>query len=243
LEKLTHIPDSYQSALSEEFGQELQVEEALKLHAARKEAYDKYLETKDALRVLYTNSEKESHEGVKSAEEQVKKTGQNLERHLESAADKTSEEYTKTKAKLEEAKVKAEKELEVAKAHVSELYGKVATWSHDVGTTLSEQSESLTSRLQQMKGQLIDAASASKDKVEETTEAATKVISDKWNQIYNLLKDDSDYALQKLTQFKETVQEKIQDVLVASGVTESQNTPPPAAKEVVEEDPALTVVN
>jgi len=87
-----------------------------------------------------------------------------------------------------------------------------------------------------MKEQLYDAASASKEKVEETTEAATKVLSEKWEQIYNLLKEDSDYAVQKLTQFKETVQEKLEDVLVSTGITESQATPEPVVKETVVEE-------
>jgi len=215
---------------------DIQIEAAHKLHVARKEAYDKYLQSKDALRNLFTTSEQEAKEGVRNAEEQVRKTSQSLEKHVESAADKSSEEFNKTKLKLEEAKIKAEKELENAKAHINELSGKVKTWSEEVSNTLSEQSEFLSLRMQQMKEQLYDAASNSKEKVEETTEAASKVIAEKWNQVYVLLQEDSKYAVEKFTQFKDTVQEKVEDVLVATGITESQNTPnPTVAKETVEE--------
>jgi len=212
---------------------DLQVEAAHKLHVARKEAYDKYIQSKDALKNLFTTSQQEAQERVRNAEEQARKTSQSLEKHLESFADKTNEEFNQTKLTLEEAKIKAEKELENANAHINELSGRVSTWSQEVGNILSEQSEFLSLRMQQMKEQLYDAASNSKEKVEETTEAATKVISEKWDQIYNLLKEDSAYAIEKLTQFKDTVQEKLEDVLVATGITESLNTPPPSdAKEV-----------
>lgn len=121
------------------------------------------------------------------------------------------------------------------------LSGKVSNWSQEVIKILSDQSEYLTQRATNMKDQLYDAASQSKENIEATTEAASKVISEKWEQIYKTLQEDSTYALDKLTQVKNTVQESLEDALAAAGITESQQTPPPVAKEPVVETAEVPV--
>jgi DNA repair exonuclease SbcCD ATPase subunit len=222
---------------------DLQVETAHKLHQARKEAYEKYVLSKDALRRMFLTSQEEAKEDLRNAQEQVRKTSRNVERHIESAADKTSEEFQSTKLKLEEAKTKAEKELEAAKAHISELSGKVSTWTEEVVKILSEQSEILSKRVIQMKDQIVEVASESKEKVEEST--AGKVLSEKWNQIYSSLQEESTYALDKLSQFKDSVQGKLEDVLIATGITESLETPPPTPtdKDKTVEQPPISPIN
>jgi len=221
---------------------ELQAETAHKLHVARKEAYEKYWQSKESLRRMFYTSQEEAKEDLRNAQEQVRKTTRNLERHVESAAEKTGEDFEATKKKLEEAKIQAEKEYESVKAHINTLSGKVSSWTEEVVRVLSEQSELLSKRATEMKDQLVVVASDSKEKVEETSEAAGKVISEKWNLIYDSLKDESAYALEKLTQVKDTVQEKVEDVLVATGITQSLETPPPTStdkvnKETVEQPP------
>jgi hypothetical protein len=222
---------------------DLQVETAHKLHQARKDAYEKYVQSKDALRRMFLTSQEEAKEDLRNAQEQVRKTTRNVERHLESAADKTSEEFLNSKLKLEEAKTQAEKELEAAKAHISELSGKVSTWTEEVGKVLSEQSEILSKRVIQMKDQIVDVAAESKEKVEESTESAGNALSEKWNQIYSSLQEESTYALDKLSQFKDSVQGKLEDVLIATGITESLETPPPTQKDKTVEQPPISPIN
>jgi len=226
---------------------DIQVETAHKLHVARKEAYEKYLQSKDALKRMFYTTQEEAKEDLNSAQEQVRKTTRSLEKHLESASDKTSQEFNITKLKLEEAKAKAEKKLDAAKAHMSDLSGKVSTWTEEVVKVLSEQSELLSQRVTQMKDQIYDVASQSKEKVEETTEAAGKALSEKWGQIYTSLQEESTYALDKLSQVKDTVQEKVEDALVATGISESLDTPPPTEKantvEKTVEEPPISPIN
>jgi hypothetical protein len=212
---------------------EIQIETAHKLHQARKDAYEKYIQSKDALKSMFYTSQEDAKEALKSAEEQVQKTSRSLEKHVESAVDKTGDEFQNTKLRLEEAKLKAQKEFEEAKANMETISGKVSSWSQEVVKVLSEQSEFLSQRVVQMKDQLYDVASQSKEKVEETTGAAGKAVSDKWEQIYNTLKEDAQIAMDKLTQVKDSVQESLEGALVAAGITESLVTPPPARSEKI----------
>jgi len=212
---------------------EIQIETAHKLHQARKEAYEKYIQSKDSLTRMFSSSQQEAKEDLRNAQEAVRKTTINLDRHLQSSAEQSGEEFQATKMRLEEAKNKALQELEEAKTHMITLSGKVSNWSQEVVKVLSEQSDYLSQRVTNMKDQLYDAASHSKENIENTTEAAGKVISEKWEQIYKTLQEDSTYALDKLTQVKNSVQETIEEALAAAGITESPalQTPPPTVQE------------
>lgn len=201
---------------------DIQVETAHKLHEARKEAYEKYILSRDALKRMFLSSQVEAKEDLRNAKEQLRKTKLNLERHLKNSTDTNSEEFERTKLKLEEAKTLAEKELEDAKAHSHTLYDKISTWSDDVLKILSEQSEFLSQRVLQMRDQLMGVASESKEKVEDATEAAGKVMSNTWEQIFNSLKDESVYAYDKLKQFKDSVQESLKGALEAAEITDTK---------------------
>lgn len=200
---------------------DIQVETAHKLHEARKEAYEKYILSRDGLKRMFLASQAESKEDLRNAQEQLRKTTINLERHLKNSSNSDSEEFKRTTQNLEEAKSLAEKELEEAKSHHSSLSDKISIWSDDVVKILSEQSEFLSQRVLQMRDQLFGVASESKVKIENATEDAGKVMSNTWEQIFNSLKDESVYAYDKLKQFKDSVKESLEGALEVAGISET----------------------
>jgi len=220
---------------------DIQVETAHKLHQARKDAYEKYIHSKDALKSMFLSSHEEAKEDLRNAQEQVRKTSINLERHLKNSTDANNEEFQNTTRKLEEAKNTAEKELEEAKAHNHTLSGKISTWSEEVVKVLSEQSEFLSQRVLQMRDQLFGVASEAKVKVEDATEDAGKVMSSTWEQIFNSLKDESVYAYDKLKQVKDSIQESLGGVFEAAGITDTDTRKIPSEKQPCELQPATPI--
>lgn len=78
-----------------------------------------------------------------------------------------------------------------------------------------------------MRDQLFGVASESKEKIIDATESAEKVMSKRWEEIFNSLKDEATFAIDKLKQVKESVQETIESALQATGVID-----PPAETNV-----------
>jgi hypothetical protein len=195
-----------------------EIETAYELHKARKEAFEKYIHSKDDLRRVFLVSQEEAKDNVRDAQEQVRKTSLNLEKHLKNSSD--IEAFRNTKMKLEKANSKAQKELEESRAHIRSLYGNISSWSKEVEKILSEQSEFLSQRVLQMRDQLFDKTT--KAKVEEVKVEPRKIMSERWEEIFNSLKDEYEYALDKMTQAQNSVPESLEAVLEPTDIIESQ---------------------
>jgi predicted component of type VI protein secretion system len=217
---------------------DLQVEAIQKLYIARREAYEKYLKTKESLKVLFMNAYKESEENIKTAEDQVKNTTSSLQKHLENVLNTTDEEFKLTKLKLEEAKEKALKNFEEAKAHAVSLSERISSWSEDVLKILSEESLFLSENVKQISQCVIKM---SKEKAEGTE----SLIYEKSQEVFDTLKEEALYALDIFNGAKESLKdfwktavvgEKSADIKpLMEEVKENTITPPPPPPPVSEQ--------
>jgi len=183
---------------------DIQADAYEKMGTARKEAYEKYIQSKEGLKSLFSQASQEATRDLENAENQIKKATSRLEKHLANLpSDETKAEWEKTKEKLEAAKQRAQTEVEEAKAHSESLGTRVSGWSQDVLKTLGEESEFLTQRAKQLGEQISQYAAGTT--VGETTENAGNAIQDKWNAIYKAAQDESTYALEIWNKAKDSL--------------------------------------
>jgi len=195
---------------------ELQADTYEKLGTARKEAYEKYLQSKEGLKGLFSQAHQEANRDVETAETQIKKASARLEKHLATSSEENKEEWEKTKAKLESAKQRAQSELDEAKAHAETLGARVSGWSQDVIKTLGDESEFLTQRAKDLGEKISHFASESKEKVEESS--AFNTIQDKWNVVYKVAQEEATYAQEIWTKAQETLADFWQSAKAAVGL-------------------------
>jgi len=210
----------------------LQADAYEKMGYARKEAYEKYLQSKEGLKSLFSEAHQEASKDLEAAENNIKKATSRLEKHLTiTPSDETKDEWEKTKAKLESTKQRAQTEFEEAKAHAESLGARVSGWTHDVMNTLKDESEFLTQRAKEIGDNVAQFASDSKEKVEETTESASNVLQDKWNAIYKASQDESTYALEMWNKAKESLANFWHSAQEAVGMDVSEIVKTPEIKE------------
>jgi len=212
----------------------LQADAYEKMGSARKEAYEKYLQSKEGMKSLFREAHQEASKDLEAAENNIKKATSRLEKHLTiTPSDETKDEWENTKAKLETTKQRAQTEFEEAKAHAESLSARVSGWTNEVMNTLKDESEFLTQRAKEIGDNVANFASESKDKVEETTESTGNVLQDKWNTIYKAAQDESTYALEmwnKATESLAMIWHSAQEA-VGMDVSEIVKTPEVARKE------------
>jgi len=184
----------------------LQADGYEKMRSARKEAYDKYIQSKESLKGFFSEAHQEASKDLEAAENNMKRAGDRLEKHITNApSDEAKEEWENTKSKLESAKKRAQSEFDEAKAHSESLGTRVSGWTQDVLNTMKEESEFLTQRAKEIGEQVAHFATDSKEKVEETTESAGNILQDKWNNIYKFSQEESAYALDMWNKAKDSL--------------------------------------
>jgi len=206
----------------------LQADAYEKMGTARKEAYEKYIQSKEALKSLYSQAHQEASKDLEAAENNIKRATDRLEKHMSSIpSDETKEEWEKTKTKMESAKLRAQTEFDEAKAHAETLGTRVSGWTQDVLKTMKDESEFLTQRAKDIGEQVSNFASESKEKVEETAESAGNTLQDKWNAIYKFSQDESAYALEMWNKAKDSLSNfwEYAKESVAMDVSEVMKTP------------------
>jgi len=202
----------------------LQAEAYSKMGTARKEAYEKYLQSKESLKNLFNSAHEEATKDVEAAEKQLKKATSRLENHGTSASTpENKDEWEKIKTKLEAAKQRAQTELDEAKAHSETLGVRLSGWAQDVMQTLKDESEFLTDRAKKLGEQVSAYASESKEKVDQTAESASNSLQDQWNGIYRSAQDDSAYALDIWNSAKDTFANFWQSAKEAVGLDNASN--------------------
>jgi hypothetical protein len=191
--------------LKEDAG-DLQADAYEKMGNARKEAYEKYLQSKEGLTSLFSQASQEASKDLENAENQIKKATSRLEKHIANIpSDETKAEWEKTKAKLESAKQRAQTEFDEAKAHSESLGTRVSGWTQDVLKTLGEESEFLTQRAKQLGEQISHYEYTAGSTVGETTESAGNAVKDKWNAIYKAALEESNTASDIWNKAKESL--------------------------------------